>query len=37
VTRTGKLAELIHEGKYAAEVLVEFQYDESWSRSISNG
>lgn len=32
---TRKRIKLIHEGKYAAEVPVEFHYDESCSRSIS--
>jgi len=31
-----KAAELIHEGKYAAEVEIELEYsDESWSPTIS--
>jgi hypothetical protein len=29
------LTELIHEGQYAAEVVVEFHYDESWSPTMS--
>jgi len=30
-----KLIELIHEAKYAAEVVVEFSYGESWSPTMS--
>ena len=33
--RNRKLTEIIHEGKYAAEVVVQFQYDESWSPTMS--
>jgi len=34
--RKRKLTELVHEGKYAAEVVVEFHYsDDSWSPSMS--
>jgi hypothetical protein len=36
IERTRKLTELIHEGKYAAEVVVEFLYtDHSWSPTMS--
>jgi hypothetical protein len=30
-----KLTEIIHEGKYTAEVVVEFQYDETWAPTMS--
>ena len=34
--RKRKLTELVHEGKYAAEVVVEFHYsDDNWSPSMS--
>jgi hypothetical protein len=36
MTRTRKSKELIHEGKYAAEVEIELEYtDESWSPTMS--
>ena len=36
MTRTRKTIELIHEGKYAAEVAVELMYsDDSWSPTMS--
>lgn len=35
MSRIRKSLELIHEGGYAAEVLVEFHYDESWSPTMS--
>jgi hypothetical protein len=35
-TRTRKFTELIHEGKFAAEVVVDLRYDdESWSPTMS--
>jgi hypothetical protein len=38
VARTRKATELIHEGKYAAEVVIELNYsDESWSPTMSIG
>ncbi len=33
--RRRELTEIIHEGKYAAEVIVEFHYDEDWSPTMS--
>jgi hypothetical protein len=34
--RKRKMTELIHEGKYAAEVVIELNYsDESWSPTMS--
>lgn len=30
-----KLGQYLHEGKYAAEVVVEFRYDEDWSLTMS--
>ena len=36
MSRTRKATELIHEGKYAAEVMIELNYsDESWSPTMS--
>jgi hypothetical protein len=36
MTRNKKANELIHEGKYAAEVEIELHYsDESWSPTMS--
>ncbi len=36
MTRTRKSKELIHEGKYAAEVDIDLEYtDESWSPTMS--
>ena len=36
MTRTRKSKEMIHEGKYAAEVVIELLYsDESWSPTMS--
>jgi hypothetical protein len=35
MTRTRKTIELIHEGKYAAEVEVEFLYSDDWSPTMS--
>jgi len=36
MTTARKSIKLIHEGKYAAEVVVEFHYsDESWSPTMS--
>ena len=35
MARTRKSIELIHQGKYAAEALVECHYDESWSPTMS--
>jgi recombinational DNA repair ATPase RecF len=36
VTTTRKSKELIHEGKYAAEVMIELAYsDENWSPTMS--
>jgi hypothetical protein len=36
MTETRKRTKLIHEGKYAAEVVVELEYsDESWSPTMS--
>jgi hypothetical protein len=36
IERKRKMTELIHEGKYAAKVEVEFQYaDDSWSPTMS--
>ena len=36
MARTRKATELIHEGKYAAEVMIELNYsDESWSPTMS--
>lgn len=32
---TRQLAEIIHEGKYAAEVLVTWHYDDSWTPTMS--
>ena len=29
--RRRKLTEIVHEGKFAAEVVVEFRYDENWT------
>jgi len=36
MTRTRSSKEIIHEGKYAAEVTIELEYsDESWSPTMS--
>jgi hypothetical protein len=35
MTRTRKTIELIHEGKYAAEVEIEFLYSDDWSPTMS--
>jgi hypothetical protein len=36
IERTRKMTKLIHEGKYAAEVVVELLYsDDSWSPTMS--